>query len=77
MMLGAIAAFIIDRKFHWAAGYAAVSAVLAFFGFIHAEVLEVGAQPAVALGYLFLAGVCLLVGFTHEEDENALPLDDE
>jgi AGZA family xanthine/uracil permease-like MFS transporter len=77
LMLGAIAAFIIDKKFRWAAGYAAVSAVLAYFGFIHAETLKVGAQPVVALGYLFLAGICLLVGFTHQEDEAAPPLDDD
>ena len=77
LMLGAIAAFIIDKKFQWAAGYAAVSALLAYFGFIHAETLEVGAQPVVALGYLFLAGICLLVGLTHKEEEGAPPLDDD
>jgi AGZA family xanthine/uracil permease-like MFS transporter len=71
LMLGAIAAFIIDRKFRWAAGYAAVAAVLAYFGFIHAEVLEFGAQPTVALGYLMLAAVCLLVGLTHQEEPGA------
>jgi len=71
LMLGAIAAFIIDRRFRWAAGYAAAAAVFAFFGFIHAETLEVGAQPAIALGYLMLAGVCLLVGFTQQVEEPA------
>ncbi|KAA3634140.1 MAG: regulator [Proteobacteria bacterium] len=62
LMLGAIAAFIIDRKFNWAAAYAGAAAVFAFFGFIHAEVLAIGAQPAIALGYLMIAGVCLLIG---------------
>jgi adenine/guanine/hypoxanthine permease len=36
LILGAIAAFIIDRKFEWAALFAATGAVLSFFGFIHA-----------------------------------------
>jgi len=71
LMLGAIAAFIIDRQFRWAAGYAAAAAAFAFFGFIHAETLEVGAQPAVALGYLMLAGLCLLVGLTQEGEKPA------
>ena len=77
LMLGAIAAFIIDRMFRWAAAYAAISAVLAFFGFIHAETLEVGAQPAVALGYLLLAGICMLVDLTREEDETPPPSDED
>ena len=35
LILGAIAAFIIDREFERAAIYALAGAVLAFFGFIH------------------------------------------
>ncbi len=68
LMLGAIAAFVIDRKFRWAAGYAAAAGVLAFFGFIHGEVLEWAAQPAIALGYLFVAALCLIVDVTAKED---------
>ena len=41
LMLGAIAAFIIDRKFDRAALYALAAAVLAFFGFIHGTSLAV------------------------------------
>ena len=51
LILGAIAAFIIDRQFRWAAGYALAGAILAFFGFIHGTQLEVAASPLVALGY--------------------------
>ena len=59
MILGAIAAFIIDRRFDRAAIYAAAGAVLAFFGFIHGTSLGVGNSAPVALGYLFMALVCL------------------
>ena len=41
LMLGAIAAFIIDRKFDRAALYALAAAVLAFFGFINGTSLAV------------------------------------
>jgi adenine/guanine/hypoxanthine permease len=58
LILGAIAAFIIDRKFEWAALFAAAGAVLSFFGFIHATSLGVGSSAAVALGYLIMSAVC-------------------
>jgi AGZA family xanthine/uracil permease-like MFS transporter len=58
LILGAIAAFIIDRKFDWAALFAAAGAVLSFFGFIHGTSLGVGNSAPVALGYLIVAGVC-------------------
>jgi adenine/guanine/hypoxanthine permease len=77
LMLGAIAAFIIDRKFEWAAGYAAAAAVLAYFGFIHAEVLMVGAQPQIALGYLLIAAVCMVVGRNRDETAEPIKSDDE
>ena len=58
LILGAIAAFIIDRRFDWAAQFAAAGAVLSFFGFIHGISLGVGNSAPVALGYLIVAGVC-------------------
>ena len=54
LMLGAIAAFIIDRRFDRAALYALVAAVLAFFGFINGTALAVRQFGAVALGYLLI-----------------------
>jgi AGZA family xanthine/uracil permease-like MFS transporter len=56
--LGTIAAFIIDKKFEWAALFAAAGAVLSFFGFIHGTSLGVANSAPVALGYLIVAGVC-------------------
>ena len=48
MILGAVAAFIIDRDFDRAAVYALAGAVLAFFGFIHGAKLGVGEFSGVA-----------------------------
>src|SRR5271168_1903554 len=59
LMLGAIAAFIIDRAFDKAAIYAAAGAVLAFFGFIHGTSLGIGNGLPVAIGYLIIAVICL------------------
>jgi adenine/guanine/hypoxanthine permease len=61
LILGAIAVFIIDRKFDWAALFAAAGAVLAFFGFIHGTPLGIGNSAPLALGYLIIAGVCYVL----------------
>jgi AGZA family xanthine/uracil permease-like MFS transporter len=63
MLLGAIAAFVIDRRYYWAAGYCVAGAVLSFIGLIHGEQVAWGASPGVALGYLFAALVCLAFSF--------------
>jgi AGZA family xanthine/uracil permease-like MFS transporter len=59
LMLGAIAAFIIDRRFDRAALYALAAAVLAFFGFINGTSLAVANSAPVALGYLMIALICV------------------
>jgi AGZA family xanthine/uracil permease-like MFS transporter len=61
LLLGAIAAFMIDRRFLWAAGYSALAGILSLVGLIHgAKVsLDVGAtQAKIALGYFLVAVVC-------------------
>jgi AGZA family xanthine/uracil permease-like MFS transporter len=58
MILGAIAAFIIDRRFDRASIYAGAGAVLSFFGFIHGTALGFGNSAPVALGYLLMALIC-------------------
>jgi AGZA family xanthine/uracil permease-like MFS transporter len=65
MVLGAIGAFLIDRQYTAAAGYALAGAVLSFFGFVHGTQLGWAQQPIVSLGYLLLAAVCL--GFAQSE----------
>lgn len=62
LILGAIAAFIIDREFDKAAIYALAGALLSFFGFIHGIQLQWMASPQVALGYVLLAAICYAVG---------------
>ena len=62
LILGAIAVFIIDRRFDRAAIYAVAGAVLSFFGFIHGTSLAVGASTSVAIGYLFIVLICVVLG---------------
>jgi AGZA family xanthine/uracil permease-like MFS transporter len=57
LMLGAIAAFIIDRAFTKAAAFALVSAGMTFFGFMHGEAIGIGQSPIVTVAYLGVAGV--------------------
>ncbi len=58
LMLGATAAYIIDRAFDRAAIYALGAAVLAFFGIINGTALGFGNSAMVALGYLIVAFIC-------------------
>jgi AGZA family xanthine/uracil permease-like MFS transporter len=61
MMLGAIAAFIINKDFRMATIYALGAAALSFFGVIHGEKLGWAQSWPVALGYLLLAALCALI----------------
>ncbi|RZU53590.1 AGZA family xanthine/uracil permease-like MFS transporter [Krasilnikovia cinnamomea] len=60
LVLGAIVAFIIDKRFWQAAIFSGAGAVLTFVGLIHAEKVQWNADGPVTLGYLFLAVVCVL-----------------
>ena len=51
LMLAAVAVFVIDRRFNWAAVYAAAATLFSYFGFIHADHLAFNASPSVSLGY--------------------------
>jgi AGZA family xanthine/uracil permease-like MFS transporter len=59
MVLGAIGALIIDRRFELAAGYCGFGALLAFFGLIHGPKVGWDISPKIALGYAMTAVVCL------------------
>ena len=62
LVLGAMAALIIDRQLKSAAMWALAGAVLSFFGFIHGETLGWAQQPLVALGYALFGVICLALG---------------
>jgi len=62
MVLGAMAAFIIERQLNRAAITAFVGAALSWIGLIHAAQMGWGAAPAVALGYALFGVVCLAAG---------------
>jgi AGZA family xanthine/uracil permease-like MFS transporter len=51
LVLGAIAAYTIDRAFAKAAAFALAGAILSFFGFMHGEAIGVMQSPLVALSY--------------------------
>src|SRR6266852_941495 len=55
MVLGAIGAFIIDKKFEEASYFAAAGAVLTFFGFMHGETVGFAMTPTVAAAYAMVA----------------------
>ena len=61
IILGAITVFIIDREFEKAAAFALAGTILTFFGFIHGEAIGIGSSPAVAVGYLAVAGVLFML----------------
>jgi adenine/guanine/hypoxanthine permease len=66
-VLGAIVAFIIDKRFWQAAIFSGAGAVLTFVGLIHAEKVQWNADGKVSLGYLFLTVVCVLFALTKPE----------
>ena len=62
MVLGAIAAFIIEGRLATAAVWAFAAAILAFFGLIHGPQLGWAVSPLVALGYALFGVTCLALG---------------
>src|SRR4029453_3937822 len=79
LVLGAIVAFIIDKRFWQAAIFSGAGALLTFVGLIHAEKGQWNAAGPVSLGYLFLTVICVLFALTKPEprvpDEDELALE--
>ena len=61
ILLGAIACFVIDRRYYAAAITSVIAAALSFVGLVNAEEVTWNAAPPVTLGYLLLAAI--LAGF--------------
>jgi adenine/guanine/hypoxanthine permease len=55
LVLGAIGAYIIDKKFVEASAFALAGAVLTFFGFMHGETVGIAVTPVVAIAYVIIA----------------------
>ncbi len=55
LVLGAMGAFIVDRKFEKAAAFALAGSVLTFLGFMHSEAIGFGVSPWVASSYATVA----------------------
>jgi adenine/guanine/hypoxanthine permease len=55
MILGAIGAFVVERKYVEAAAFALAGAILTFFGFMHGETVGFAVTPSVALAYAIVA----------------------
>ncbi len=72
MMLATIVIFIIDKKYLVSAVYALITAVLAFFGFLHAPQIGFATGWQVALGYVAVALVLVIMNFyrKHENVES-------
>ena len=77
LLLGAMTAFLIDRKFFWAAGYSAGGAVLGFIGLVHGAKVGWDIGPQIALGYLFAAVILAGFGLLTRGQAVELPTDEE
>ena len=55
LVLAAVGAFIIDKKFVNASAFALAGAILTFFGFMHGQQVGIMVSPTVAIAYLIMA----------------------
>ena len=72
LVLAAIGVFIIERKFHWAAAFAAAGAALTFFGFMHGPAAGVNVTPSIAMAYALVAAfllACPRLGWVEAPDD--------
>ena len=68
MMIITIVIYLIERKFKLAAIYALITAILSFFGFIHAGEIGFGTGISTAMGYLVMS-IGLLVLYIYNTSE--------
>jgi AGZA family xanthine/uracil permease-like MFS transporter len=55
LILAAVGAFMIDRKFEHAAGFALAGSAFTFFGFMHGEAIGIAESPVIAASYLVVS----------------------
>jgi AGZA family xanthine/uracil permease-like MFS transporter len=73
LVLGAIAVFIVERKFVAAAAFSAAGAVLTFFGFMHGEAVGIAVTPSVAFAYAVVAAFLFALSRVPAEAEAGAP----
>jgi len=73
LVLGAIGAFVLDKKFVNAAAFAATGAVLTFFGFMHGQSVGIAVTPTVAIAYAIVAVFLLGLSRSPAIAEAAMP----
>jgi adenine/guanine/hypoxanthine permease len=71
LLLGAIAVFVVEKKFVEAAAFSAAGAALTFFGFMHGETVGIAVTPSVALAYALVAA--FLYALSRVPAEAAVP----
>ena len=71
-ILGAVGAFIVDKKYAEASAFSAVGAVLTFLGFMHGESVDFAVTPSVALAYAMVAA--FLCGLSRYPSVVAAPM---
>jgi AGZA family xanthine/uracil permease-like MFS transporter len=72
MILGAVGAFIVDKKYQEASAFALAGAVLTFFGFMHGESVGWAVTPSLALAYALAAG--FLFALSRYQAAEAVPM---
>lgn len=77
LMLGAIAVFVIEKRYNWAAVYAGVAAFLSFFGFIHGAQLAINASPTVTFGYGVMTLIFVAMAIKQEGALDWSPVDSD
>ena len=77
LMLGAIAVFVIEKRYNWAAVYSGVAAALSFVGFIHGSHLALNATPPVTMGYAMMALTFAFIAMKQKEPLDWTPVDSE
>jgi AGZA family xanthine/uracil permease-like MFS transporter len=75
ILLGAIACFVIDRRYYAAAVTSVIAATLSFIGLVNAEEVTWNAAPPVSIGYLLLAAILAGFGYAARAEKSG-ELDD-
>src|SRR5207237_10718216 len=76
LVLGAVGAFVIEKKFVEASAFALAGAALTFFGFMHGESVGLAVTPTVAIAYALVAAFLFALSRGPATAVAAVPLRD-